>query len=196
MNNFNDLFDDVDKHLQTVINDLEDLERKNKKLRTWNITTLLCGMIIGFALALIFISDAESDELNIHVSSWHSQDRDFYNYKNTGLGYSYDYTDFLQIKVGFYKNSFYKTSVYLGGNYHQENCNFCLGVFVGGVTGYSNIVSQQAPAATRNLNEFQFIVLPSLTIRESKHHSITLGYMPSFVKGSISFATFTYNYTF
>ncbi len=174
--------------------DLRDELNKSNDM-SWHKPSIVIGFLFGAAFILL-AEVAHADEINVPFTSWHSQDRDYYNSDNLGIGYTLDHSPNIQSKVGLYKNSFYKTSVYFGGNYQQANCTFCLGVFVGGVTGYDKVKTGATPKGTQNMSAVQLTVLPSITIRANKTHSVTIGYVQARNSKAISFATATYNYSF
>ena len=94
-------------------------------------------------IGLLFVTNiAQADDLVIHAVSWHSrpswkenQDNETirYNDYNPGLGYRWSNG----WNVGFYYNSFYKTSVYSAKEFMLTDK---FGLVVGGITGYKSSV--------------------------------------------------------
>lgn len=82
------------------------------------------------ALALIamsstsFAMDKGQTSFDLNIGSHHSDDTHSggiaYNEDNYGLGASYAYEDWLDIKAGFFDNSYNKTSVYVGGSLNKD----------------------------------------------------------------------------
>ncbi len=182
----------------------------------WDYRSIIIGMLIGFSIGILaFTGDVHADELNVNLTSWHSDTSYNYNNKNYGLGYTKDFDHHWQGKVGFYQNSYDKQSLYAMANLKHDMKNWRWGVQFGFVTGYDKIKpvyttkkeyhdddeghkrsKNEVSGKVENLNALQFIVLPAATWKITKKHSITIGYMPSFSKDTFSFATAAYNYTF
>ena len=65
-----------------------------------------------------------------------------YNQTNFGLGLTWEPVDWIDFRAGFYENSFYKHSNYIGVSTKyqitsENGFSFAPGVFLGGVTGYN-----------------------------------------------------------
>jgi hypothetical protein len=91
-------------------------------------------------ISLLFVTSiAQADDLVIHTVSWHARPswEENYNTKvryndyNPGLGYRWNNG----WNVGFYYNSFYKTSVYSAKEFMLSDN---VGLIAGGVTGYKS----------------------------------------------------------
>jgi len=86
----------------------------------------------------LYTLPVQADFLDINLGSKHTSQRSAssrpYNENNHGLGYTTsDYT------VGFYHNSYYKTSVYAGLIFQQPFRYVNVGVIMGGITGYEEV---------------------------------------------------------
>ncbi len=100
------------------------------------------------------------------------------NSSNLGLGLTYPTGSFTDIKVGFYNNSYYKTSVYGGVNFKHEynigKLNVVPGVIVGMVTGYNGTPENAGIVAP--------ILLLNVAVGTKNTHVI-FGYLPSTMFG-------------
>lgn len=96
--------------------------------------------------------------LDINGASWHSENSYFhggqnrqYNESNLGLGLSYGFHDNLDLKVGFFDNSYQKTSVYAGAfahwDFYTQDRQWVIspGAFLLLASGYEN-TPENAPA--------------------------------------------------
>ncbi len=139
--------------------------------------------------ALAFdVSDDPKVFIDLHVTSVHSQANYYldvgdrteetpFNKNNGGIGLRYQVEDFLDVTAGFYKNSFYNTSVYLGGEIHSSRKSFVsVGLAAALITGYIG-----TPTST------PVIALPIVQIGVPQV-GIRVGYMPF---GIARFATFS-----
>lgn len=153
------------------------------------------------ALSTMFIVSAmysctkpvQADEIwgEVHLASRHSQptynhattyrgyggsyktteQREF-NERNLGLGAMYGINPHVEIGAGFYKNSYNRTSVYVGGDLHTDSRRAVrLGVRTGAITGYE---------------ESDWMILPNVTVG-SDHVRLMVGVIP----GKISVLTAT-----
>jgi len=102
--------------------------------------------------ALADTSNKTTMFVDLHMTSFHSQENYYedyetdegtktttipFNEENFGIGVRYQLEDFLDVSVGFFKNSFYNTSVYLGGEvYTSRQRLISIGLAVGLVSGY------------------------------------------------------------
>jgi hypothetical protein len=104
--------------------------------------------IITLLLALVsFASHADESQwsMQLHGASWPSDDRSKYddsgrdwNEVNLGIGLRYELSPVWAVQAGVYHNSVDKTSAYVIGDWlPMQAGSFKLGLFVGGVTGYS-----------------------------------------------------------
>ncbi len=106
----------------------------------WDYPSIIIGILMGFAIGiLVFTGDVHADELNVNLTSWHSDTSYNYNNKNYGLGYTKDFDHHWQGKVGFYQNSYNKKSLYAMANLKHDMKNWRWGVQFGFVTGYDDI---------------------------------------------------------
>jgi len=204
--------------LHELASELRNVDYETKD--DWDFKSIIIGVLIGIAVIILFNNKAYADEINIHLTSWHSDKSYNYNKENYGIGYTVDDNKFQQTKFGFYNNSYNKISFYAAVNLKFDLNKFRFGTMVGFVTGYDNIaltkdeVSKlkhldnnkkhkkhfrpvnQKPASLENMNEYQFIILPNITYKIDKSNSASIGYVPSFNKHSLSILTFSYNYVF
>lgn len=111
-----------------------------------------------FIVFVLFISSpvlAYSGWMNVHIGSNHARSdyvydgkKQSYNEKNFGLGLSLPVTSKLDVVSGFFENSFKKTSLYLGANYHTPNKHgFSVGVNGGIVSGYEDTPNSRTSIA-------------------------------------------------
>lgn len=80
------------------------------------------------------------------------------NQNNPGIGMSYEYTDNVELKAGYYENSYFKTTAYLAvtasANYRSHGFSLSPGLTVGVVTGYDEtrvMADQVQPVAMASL---------------------------------------------
>lgn len=96
--------------------------------------------IAVFALVLFIAlgyEGAHAGELNIITSSHHANPNTDYGFKFNEVNPSISYRLDNGIEIGMYKNSFYRTSTYVGYNYRlYENSKVRVEVIGGAVTGY------------------------------------------------------------
>ena len=107
-----------------------------------NVLLMLAGMLLGWFLvgAVYFLaSKARSAEyLSLTLGSYHfDRDKD-YNERNLGIGYE-RHSGQWSFLTGYYKNSYYKDTVYLMAGYLPLRYeNWRAGVVGGLVTGYES----------------------------------------------------------
>lgn len=136
-------------------------------------------------VALTAVSGAASPGrwwLDVNLASRHSRDTYFYegrvqeyNSKNFGLGLSYDYSDWCDIKAGWFHNSYRKTSLYALVHPHYDFLRsphrmFAVGAGVGAITGYDNTVDDLPPVSPMGILTF--------SISDERHWRATVGYLP------------------
>ncbi len=112
---------------------------------------------IVVTLLFVFSTQAHSLDgwLDIHLASSHAN-RTYvdqsgndvkYNQSNLGLGLSLPVNANIDARAGFFENSFNKTTVYLGADFHtNSNKYFSAGINTGLASGYKN-----TPANTSTL---------------------------------------------
>ena len=141
------------------------------------------------------ISDKPKVFIDLHVTSFHSQDNWYkvgkvvghphattttevpYNENNAGIGLRWPTAEFLDTSVGVFKNSYNNTTVYLGGELHTSRDYFVsVGVMAAFVTGYSGNI----PTPIIGLLLLQ-IGVPQFGVR--------VGYMPI---GEVKFGTMSF----
>jgi hypothetical protein len=102
------------------------------------------------------------------LASWHTDRTVKHNERNFGLGVEHDVWKDTRVVGGFYKNSYYRQSQYVGALWLPLQANgFKLGVLLGAVTGYDRLVGP-----------FQPTVLPTI-MYERKQWGANIGVMPS-----------------
>lgn len=158
-------------------------------------------------LLLVSTSVAAFEEsqiyIDLHVTSWHNQENFYtevpvyyrahpmyhnepktqtiatpFNSNNGGIGIRGELEDWLDVGFGFYKNSFYKTSVYGGIEIHTSRKRFVsLGLTLMAVSGYMD-----TPTPT------PVIVMPVINLGIPEI-GMRVGYMPF---GEVPFATMSF----
>src|SRR5688500_5707906 len=161
-----------------------------KRLNT-QLSAILVSILIGVVADVRVYANTW---LDINVTSWHSQSdyhweqqvREF-NRNNFGLGATRELRDWLEVKAGWFENSYEKTSLYglvalKWQFYKKRSLSLAPGVALGAVSGYQN-----TPERTGALAPWGAGML-SVTYRERWRASV--GYLPSsiFRKGAVNAA--------
>lgn len=139
------------------------------------IEAIVIAMVLAYMLGAGFSSTAKADTwLSATITSYHSDDTTSktstgkHNSQNFGLGFEHD-VDFVphsRFVGGFYDNSFYKTSTYVGLSYMPWTVGPAkIGAMFGVVTGYDN-------------NNVMPTILPTVSF-EGKTFGANIGLMPS-----------------
>jgi len=106
-----------------------------------------------------------------------------YNQNNFGLGLSLPAYTNVDIRAGFFENSFNHTSVYAGADIFTSRHRFIsAGVNLGVATGYEN-----TPTKTSTLAP---MLMPHVTIKMKKFRT-QIGYVPSLDPKQVAFWTFS-----
>jgi hypothetical protein len=120
--------------------------------------------------------------LDVNLTSRHSRDTYFYerrfheyNSNNFGLGLSYDWSDWCDLKAGWFNNSYHKTSVYALVHPQYDFLRsphrlFAVGAGVGAITGYDHTVDDLPPVSPMGIL--------TLAISDERHWRATVGYLP------------------
>jgi len=115
------------------------------------------GVLIGL-LSSPVMADTYID---LHVTSWHSKDTytkqgvtKQYNNKNFGLGVTKSINLYNDVSAGFFKNSYYDMSTYIGIDTHT-NTNPRIGVIYGVVTGYDQGYVLAMPNVTYDVDRYR-----------------------------------------
>ena len=123
--------------------------------------------------------------LDLNLASRHSRDNygtGAYNEDNFGLGVAYAWRNDWDLKLGFFDNSYDKTSVYAGAIWHKDfyrgNWTIAPGVGLLLVTGYEN-TPEDAPVVAP-------LLLPAVSIGHRAMRA-NIGYVPF---GKVDFFTF------
>lgn len=130
---------------------MRDRAREKCKGLVFAFCSLVC-LLPGSSLAM----QQGEWSLDINGASWHAErrynddgTRRKYNQDNPGLGGSYAWRDWLDIKAGFFENSYYEDSVYAGVYLHKDyyagNWTVAPGLSLLLVSGYDD-TPQDAPA--------------------------------------------------
>lgn len=181
---------------------------------------------VSFILvALAAISTCvHADSFDINITSIHWNSEYDYNEDNFGLGYTKDVTHHWQAKVGGFRNSFNKDSVYALARLKHNMGDWDFGISMGFVTGYDDIERTTTttskpehhkghrrsgrkhyyhkPKTTtvsndlRNAAEFQFIAYPSVSFRLSDKHAFEIGHVPAIGTKTVSTTTIQYQIRF
>jgi hypothetical protein len=122
--------------------------------------------------------------LDINIASAHENstygNNIKYNENNFGLGLSYGHSDNVDIKIGFYNNSYNTTTTYMATtwqkNYHFKNLTISPGIGAFIVTGYDS--------APEFAEKYQPGVIPTVTFA---YHKIALnvGLVPSIKSNNV-----------
>lgn len=119
-----------------------------------------------------------------HSSSSYAPNK-FYNEDNEGAGFTYGYSRNIDIKFGFFENSYYNTTVYAGAVFNQDYYlfnNFVISPGIGLIlaTGYDD-TPVNAPVISPILH-------PSISFGNKSLRS-TIGYIPFGEDKVITFQT-------
>lgn len=157
------------------------------------------GLLVAIAAALALTSFARAERgafwLDANLASKHSEknyvweNREHrYNERNFGLGATYEFSAWGEVKAGWFDNSYRRTSVYGMVNLKKNllsNQRWLVapGLAAGLVTGYQNTPEQTGALAPWGL--------VTLSIGDSSRWRVNLGYLPSrlFRKNTIDFGT-------
>ncbi len=115
-----------------------------------------CTLLVTSLSPIASAMDPEDWSLDINGLSWHSERRyvengesSKYNQTNLGLGGSYGWSADLDLKLGFFDNSYEKNSFYAGVYWHRDfyygNWTVAPGIALLLVTGYDD-TPENAPA--------------------------------------------------
>ncbi len=182
---------------------------------------MLARFIIVALAAVSTCVKADSFDINLTSIHWNSDYN--YNEDNFGLGYTKDINYHWQAKVGGFKNSFSKTSLYALARLKHNMGKWDFGINMGFVTGYDDI--EQTTTAVeksryhighrrhgrkhrhksktttvnnglKNAAEFQFIAYPSISFRLSDKHAFEIGHVPAISTKTVSTTTIQYQIRF
>lgn len=149
--------------------------------------------------ALLGSPHAQADKgdtwLDLNLTSFHTEQHYWwegemrrYNNRNLGLGFTHEFADWLEVKGGFFENSYDKTSVYavVGLDYDlvkSKRWVLAPGVAGGFVTGYDDTPEQADTVAPWGML--------SMTIGYANRWRLNLGYLPSrlFDVGTVDLVT-------
>lgn len=123
-------------------------------------------LVVLSTIAVTWMSVAHSaDWLDIHLASKHSEEG--FNETNPGIGWSHVIKRNHDFIAGMYHNSYSRTTVYVGGDYHTSNEVFNVGVSYGFVTGYEETPVMVLPNASVTINHFRIKIgwIPSPDIQ-------------------------------
>ena len=148
-------------------------------------------IIVTFTLTLLCTNTHALDtyewSVDLNTGSKHSDayysGNKFYNEDNEGVGLTYGYKRNIDLKFGFFENSYYKTTVYAGAVFNQDfymlnDMVISPGIGLIFASGYDN-TPMDAPMITPVLH-------PSLSFGHKSLRS-TIGYIPF---GDVEVVTF------
>lgn len=109
--------------------------------------------------------------LDASVTSYHFSGKK-YNEHNYGFGLEYDYTDTIKLAGGYYQNSLWKQSRYIGGMYLPiEKWGLKFGVDAAMITGYAANPGRYIP-----------VVAPTVVYENSHGFGLNMVFMPPVTK--------------
>lgn len=150
-------------------------------MNMWKVSNIIARLLAVFFVVVSSQAHSFDGWMNVHLGSSHLQP-DYvqdgklhdYNEKNLGMGLAIPVSPRLDVLSGFYENSYNKTSVYAGVNYHTaNNYGFSVGVNSGVVTGYggtpntkSNVALMIVPHVTYAVKNFraEIGIVPSVGV--------------------------------
>jgi hypothetical protein len=136
-------------------------------------------------------ANAYNGWLDVHLTTSHTKrsytdqsGKDIeYNQNNFGLGLALPVYTNIDVRAGFFKNSFNNTSVYAGADFYVNRSRyFTYGVNAGVASGYEN-----TPAQTSTLAP---MLMPHVTFKVNNFRS-EIGYIPAFNQSQVAFLTFS-----
>ena len=132
-----------------------------------------------------------SKHLQKSTYTWKGETKKF-NETNIGLGLAKEVHDNVELKVGFYENSYNKTSKYAAGFVHANmtygDFKVKPGVVAGVVTGYD-----ETPELANKVQPIAYAVIAV----EYKSVRVNVGYLPSrLVGGNTDVATIQFGFKF
>jgi len=141
------------------------------------ITAIVVLMFVGTAYAA-----EQTLSLDLNLTSNHTTDGYYengqyikYNSKNRGAGVTYFNGENTEVFTGWYSNSYYQKSVYLGVNfvasYKFGKIAVRPGLAIGGVSGYLNTPQQTTDG-------MMLMVLPNVSVGVGDF-SVKVGYVPA-----------------
>lgn len=159
---------------------------------------LITTLLLASSNAMAFnVSDTPKVFIDLHVTSFHAQDNWHkpepapwdpnktmttevpFNENNSGIGIRWQIENFLDTSIGFFKNSYDNTTVYVGGEIHTPRTYFVsVGLMAAFVTGYTGNIPTPTP----------ILALPIMQIGVPQF-GIRVGYMPL---GKVKFGTLSF----
>lgn len=152
---------------------------------------------------LLFLATAPAQAgdlyLDVNGYSWHSKEEYVYrgqpgkyNAHNTGLGVTYELTQYTEVFAGYYYNSFKRDTVYGGVKIKHDfafgEVTITPGLNVGVATGYANTPAQS--------DYYQLVIMPAVRLTY-RGVGFTVGYVPRIEKpnfDAVSAVTFQFNF--
>lgn len=119
-------------------------------------------LIIFIVLFFSNITNAETI-IQLHTFSYHINRTTDYNESNFGLGIKHYVKTDEYISLGFYKNSEYDTSKYVGFGYNVYKSDISVNISYGIVMGYksNNVLPYIIPVIKYKKVSLSFLLLPS-----------------------------------
>ncbi len=171
-------------------------------------------ILLGFLIYVVIYSIANADSLDFSLMSFHFDDTYDYNESNFGIGYTKEFNNKVAGKIGSYNNSYDKNSIYALIGIKQSFGSLSFGLNAGFVTGYDNISGKaqyrEVSRTTtyghhykyvdtviienkpKNLNKYQFMILPTVSYTFHKKHRFELGFIPSQTADAVDVVTLQY----
>jgi len=143
----------------------------------WGVPMRYIILLLCLCNQAIASNTVDFNLLSVHTQKYYKYNNVIrpFNSNNYGIGYSYQASKNLQYTVGFYDNSYYKTTIYGGVRFGAR-----YGVTIVLLTGYTDTPVDK---------DIRLGVLPNVRI-----YNFTIGYVPSLGKGSIGYGTLQYNW--
>lgn len=160
------------------------MNRQTKNLIHNILYICVIAVLMSFAFSA---SKCHATEILFHLSSKHGEEFYYdkstneqkdYNSINRGVGVSYPIINYMDVRAGFYKNSYFNNSGYIGVFPHLDIFKgLKAGVQMGYVSGYTGYSSP-------------LLLLPTISYT-FKNVVSEIGYIPSINNDTISLLTFT-----
>lgn len=104
----------------------------------WKRTALVLAFIVGFLGFEVFKKAHAQTYVTASVASYHLDRSKHHNEQNWGLGFEHEVYQDVRLTAGFYRNSNYLDSTYVGVAWMPLKLgDFKFGGFGGGFTGYA-----------------------------------------------------------
>ena len=129
------------------------------------------------------VAERGDNWIDLNVSSWHSEKRYTwqgrsaeYNANNLGLGFTHELSDTFEVKTGWFRNSYEKTSVYGLVGWKRDLLQRSPWLLAPGVTGGLVSGYQNTPERTGEVTAWCLVML---NIGHGERWRANIGYLPS-----------------